>query len=82
MDLAWALALALVEGTGVDEPQRFLRVFRAWSHLREDTLTMTDAFNDLSFVVRTICVKNGALTVWPVVFEGTLKCLMQQWITL
>jgi hypothetical protein len=76
MDLAWALALALLEGTGVDEPQRLLRVFRTWCHLREDTLTITDAFNDLSFVVCTICVEDGALTVWPMVFEGTLKCFM------
>jgi hypothetical protein len=37
---------------------------------------MTDAFNDLSFVVRTICVEDRALTVWPVVLKGTLKRLM------
>lgn len=76
MDLAWALALALVEGTGVDESQRLLRVFRAWGNLREDALAMTDAFNDLSFIMCTICVEDSALTVWPVVFEGTLNCLM------
>ena len=76
VDLARALALTLVEGTGVDESQRLLRVFRTWCDLREDTLAMTDAFNDLSFVVCTICVEDCALTVWPVVFEGTLICFM------
>jgi len=73
MDLAWTLALALFECTCVDKSKRFLRVFRTWSHLREDTFTLTDTFNDLSFVVSTICVKDGALTVWPMVFEGALK---------
>ena len=34
---------------------------------------MADTFNDIALVVRSICVEDRALTVWPVVLEGALK---------